>query len=58
MVWQKVKGETYYPAFQCSNCGKVITIYDECFELPGRCPRCKEESTGLEIEIGKEDVTK
>ena len=41
MSWIKLdeKG-AYFPAFQCSECGEIIVVYDECFELP-ECPKCK-----------------
>jgi Zn finger protein HypA/HybF involved in hydrogenase expression len=49
MVWEKIESESYYPAFRCSECGEAITVYDECFELPPYCPKCKEKTSGLEL---------
>ena len=49
MVWEKIEAESYYPAFRCSECGEAIVVYDECFELPPYCPKCKEKSDGLEL---------
>lgn len=44
MRWIKIEGESYYPAFRCSNCGAVIVVVDECFELPCYCKCCEEDA--------------
>ena len=42
MKWLKVKGEAYYPAFKCSECGETIVVEDECL-LPCYCKNCESE---------------
>ena len=42
MKWIKKNGEGYFPAFECSNCGAVIIVEDECLELPSYCKNCEE----------------
>lgn len=46
MRWLKVEHEGYYPAWECSDCGHMIVMEDECLELPKFCEKCKEPEQG------------
>ena len=51
MKWLKVEREGYFPAFQCSNCGAIICVQDECFELPRYCEQCEGKKEYIERNV-------
>ena len=43
MKWIKLKGESYFDAFKCSNCETVIVVEDEAL-LPDHCKACEAQA--------------
>jgi hypothetical protein len=40
--WLEKPFESYYPLFECSNCGAEIMVAEAC-ELPCYCKNCGED---------------